>query len=143
MGLLDPSISDEQVIIFLPWQGNTIAGTTDSPALVEVELKSQEEIRWVLEEVRRYLSPDIKVCRGSVLSVWSGLRLVVRNLSAANMEGIGSRNHMIYVGESGMVTIAGDKRTTYRAMAQETVDVAVKTLGLEDKVRSGYVEVGG
>jgi glycerol-3-phosphate dehydrogenase len=46
---------------------------------------------------------------------------------------------MIHIGESGMVTIAGGKWTTYRAMAQETVDVAVKAFGLEGKVRSGCV----
>lgn len=28
MGLLDPATSDGRVIFFLPWQGNTIAGTT-------------------------------------------------------------------------------------------------------------------
>src|ERR1700728_2111106 len=52
MGLLDPATSDGRVIFFLPWQGNTIAGTTDSPAPLEVEPKAQEEeIRWVLEEL--------------------------------------------------------------------------------------------
>lgn len=139
MGLLDPATSDGRVIFFLPWQGNTIAGTTDSPAPVELEPKAhEEEIRWVLEEVRRYLSPDIKVRRGDVLSAWSGLRPLVRNPSASSTEGL-VRNHMIHVGESGMVTIAGGKWTTYRAMAEETVDVAVKTFGLEGTVRSGCV----
>jgi glycerol-3-phosphate dehydrogenase len=139
MGLLDPATSDGRVIFFLPWQGNTIAGTTDSPAPVEVEPKAQEEeIRWVLEEIRRYLAPDIKVRRGDVLSAWSGLRPLVRNPSAASTEGL-VRNHMIHVGDSGMITIAGGKWTTYRAMAQETIDVAVKAFGLEGKVRSGCV----
>jgi glycerol-3-phosphate dehydrogenase len=139
MGLLDPSTSDGRVIFFLPWQGNTIAGTTDSPAEVEREPRArEEEIRWILEEVRRYLSPDIKVRRGDVLSAWSGLRPLVRNPSAARTEGL-VRNHMIHVSASGLLTIAGGKWTTYRAMAQETVDVAVKTFGLEGLVKSGCV----
>jgi len=139
MGLLDPSTSDGRVIFFLPWQGNTIAGTTDSPAPVQVDPKAQEEeIRWVLEEIRRYLSPDIKVRRGDVLSAWSGLRPLVRNPNASNTEGL-VRNHMIHVGLSGMVTIAGGKWTTYRAMAQETVDVAIKVFRLEGKVKSGCI----
>ena len=139
MGLLDPATSDGRVIFFLPWQGNTIAGTTDSPALVETEPKAaEEEIRWVLEEVRHYLSPDIKVRRGDVLSAWSGLRPLVRNPAAASTEGL-VRNHMIYVSPSGLLTIAGGKWTTYRAMAQETVDEAVKTFGLEGRVRGGCV----
>ncbi|CAL1712746.1 unnamed protein product [Somion occarium] len=133
MGLLDPATSDGRVIFFLPWQGNTIAGTTDTPAFVEKDPKApEEEIRWVLEEVRRYLSPDIKVRRGDVLSAWSGLRPLVRNPNAASTEGL-VRNHMIHVSDSGLLTIAGGKWTTYRAMAEETVDKAVQVFGLEPK----------
>ncbi|KAL4246593.1 Glycerol-3-phosphate dehydrogenase [Abortiporus biennis] len=133
MGLLDPSTSDGRVIFFLPWQGNTIAGTTDTPASVEKDPKAQEEeIRWVLEEVRRYLSPDIKVRRGDVLSAWSGLRPLVRNPNATKTEGL-VRNHMIHVSDSGLLTIAGGKWTTYRAMAEETVDNAVEVFGLRTK----------
>lgn len=139
MGLLDPATSDGRVIFFLPWQGNTIAGTTDTPARVEAEPRAAEEdIRWVLEEIRRYLSPDIKVRRGDVLSAWSGLRPLVRNPNAASTEGL-VRNHMIYTSPSGLLTIAGGKWTTYRAMAQETVDEAIKVFGLQDRVRSGCV----
>lgn len=139
MGLLDPATSDGRVIFFLPWQGNTIAGTTDTPAEVEAEPKApEEEIRWILEEVRRYLSPDIKVRRGDVLSAWSGLRPLVRNPSASTTQGL-VRNHMIHVSDSGLLTIAGGKWTTYRAMAKETVDEAVKVFGLEDKVTNGCI----
>jgi glycerol-3-phosphate dehydrogenase len=139
MGLLDPATSDGRVIFFLPWQGNTIAGTTDTPAAVEAEPKApEEEIRWILEEVRRYLSPDIKVRRGDVLSAWSGLRPLVRNPSASTTEGL-VRSHMIHVSDSGLLTIAGGKWTTYRAMAEETVDKAVKVFGLEDKVTNGCI----
>ncbi|KAL0961472.1 hypothetical protein HGRIS_006416 [Hohenbuehelia grisea] len=133
MGLLDPATSDGRVIFFLPWQGNTIAGTTDSPASVTREPRAQEEeIRWVLDEVRRYLSPDIKVRRGDVLSAWSGLRPLVRNPGASSTEGL-VRNHMIHVSDSGLVTIAGGKWTTYRKMAEEAVDVAVEVFGFQNK----------
>lgn len=135
MGLLDPATSDGRVIFFLPWQGNTIAGTTDTPAEVSAHPRAQEdEIRWILEEVRRYLSPDIKVRRGDVLSAWAGLRPLVRNPNAASTEGL-VRNHMIHVSESGLLTIAGGKWTTYRAMAEETVDKAVEVFGLEPKTK--------
>lgn len=139
MGLLDPSTSDGRVIFFLPWQGNTIAGTTDTPAHVSRNpVTSEEDIRWVLDEVRSYLSPDIKVRRGDVLSAWSGLRPLVRNPGASSTEGL-VRNHMIHVSESGLLTIAGGKWTTYRAMAEETVDEAVRVFGLENKVKNGCV----
>lgn len=60
MGLLDPATSDGRVIFFLPWQGNTIAGTTDTPVdVTNTPLPREEEIQWILEEVKRYvfLSP--------------------------------------------------------------------------------------
>ena len=109
MGLLDPATSDGRVIFFLPWQGNTIAGTTDSPARVETEPRAAEdEIRWVLEEVRHYLSPDIKVRRGDVLSAWSGLRPLVRNPAAASTEGDrkSTRLNSSHSGESRMPSSA-------------------------------------
>jgi glycerol-3-phosphate dehydrogenase len=139
MGLLDPSTSDGRVIFFLPWQGSTIAGTTDTPAsVVRDPHASEDDIRWVLEEVRSYLSSDIRVRRGDVLSAWSGLRPLVRNPGASKTEGL-VRNHMIHVSDSGLLTIAGGKWTTYRAMAEETIDEAVQTFGLQGKVKSGCI----
>lgn len=129
MGLLDPATSDGRVIFFLPWQGNTIAGTTDSPAPVRRDPRpTEEDVQWILEEVKRYLSPDIQVRRGDVLSAWAGLRPLVSNPNSSSTQAL-VRNHLIYVSPSGLVTIAGGKWTTYRAMAEETVDEAVKLFG--------------
>ncbi|KAF9578413.1 mitochondrial glycerol-3-phosphate dehydrogenase [Lunasporangiospora selenospora] len=131
MGLLDPATSDGRVIFFLPWQGNTIAGTTDSATRVtQNPLPTEEEIDWILGEVKNYLNPDVKVRRGDVLAAWSGIRPLVRDPAAKSTEGL-VRNHMINVSESGLLTIAGGKWTTYRAMAEETIDEAVKEFKLE------------
>ncbi|GMK55798.1 hypothetical protein CspeluHIS016_0208540 [Cutaneotrichosporon spelunceum] len=130
MGLLDPATSDGRVIFFLPWQGNVIAGTTDSPTTVSQNpIPSEEEITWILDEVRRYLSPDVKVRRGDVLSAWSGIRPLVRDPAAKNTESL-VRNHMINISQGGLLTIAGGKWTTYREMAEETVDAAINEFGL-------------
>lgn len=126
MGLLDPATSDGRVIFFLPWEGNTIAGTTDSPTgVTENPIPKEEEITWILDEIRRYLTPEIKVRRGDVLAAWSGIRPLVRDPSAKNTEAL-VRNHMINISKSGLLTIAGGKWTTYRAMAMETIDEAIK-----------------
>lgn len=131
MGLIDPQTSDGRVIFFLPWQGNTIAGTTDTAAPVEAHpLPKEEEIQWILDEVRNYLSPDIKVRRGDVLSAWSGLRPLVRDPAAKDTQSL-VRNHMINVSESGLLTIAGGKWTTYREMAEQTVDRAIEEFALK------------
>jgi len=131
MGMLDPATSDGRVIFFLPWLGNAIAGTTDSASPVEANpIPKEEEIQWILGEVRNYLSKDIEVRREDVLSAWSGIRPLVRDPDAKNTESL-VRNHMINVSPSGLLTIAGGKWTTYRAMAAETVDAAIKEYGLE------------
>jgi len=131
MGLLDPATSDGRVIFFLPWEGNTIAGTTDSPTgVTENPIPTEEEITFILDEVRRYLNPEIKVRRGDVLAAWSGIRPLVRDPAAKDTQGL-VRNHMMNVSASGLLTIAGGKWTTYRAMALETVDLAIKEFALK------------
>lgn len=140
MGLIDPNTSDGRVIFFLPWEGNAIAGTTDSPSEVSQDpIPREEEINWILDEIRNYLSPDIKVRRGDVLSAWSGIRPLVKNPKAKNSESL-VRNHMIDVSPSGLLTIAGGKWTTYRAMAEETVNTAISEFGLTPKVSKCQTE---
>ncbi|KAG1676799.1 Glycerol-3-phosphate dehydrogenase, mitochondrial [Nymphon striatum] len=131
MGLLDPATSDGRVIFFLPWQNATIAGTTDK--LCEVShnpTPSEEDIQFILNQIRNYLNPDVEVRRGDVLSAWSGIRPLVLDPNNANTESV-ARNHIIHVSDSGLITIAGGKWTTYRSMAEETIDTAVKYAGLE------------
>ncbi|CAO3702969.1 unnamed protein product [Rhizopus stolonifer] len=131
MGLLDPATSDGRVIFFLPWQGNTIAGTTDSPTEVtQNPIPKEDEINWILDEVSHYLSADVKVRRSDVLAAWSGIRPLVRDPHAKNTESL-VRNHMINVSENKLITIAGGKWTTYRAMAEETVDRAIEVFNLK------------
>ncbi|BFZ56122.1 mitochondrial glycerol-3-phosphate dehydrogenase [Savitreella phatthalungensis] len=140
MGLIDPNTSDGRVIFFLPWQGNTIAGTTDAPTTVMANpLPKEEEIDWILSECRNYLSPEIEIRRGDVLAAWSGIRPLVRDPAAKNTESL-VRNHMINVSPSGLLTIAGGKWTTYRQMAEETVDTAIASFNLQPKINKCVTE---
>ncbi|KAK8039932.1 glycerol-3-phosphate dehydrogenase- mitochondrial precursor [Apiospora rasikravindrae] len=133
MGLIDPQTSDGRVIFFLPWQGNTIAGTTDEPTKISQNpLPDEKSIQWILNEVSHYLSPEISVRRGDVLAAWSGIRPLVKNPKASNTESL-VRNHLIDISESGLVTCAGGKWTTYRQMAEECVDEAIKEFNLPTK----------
>lgn len=75
---------------------------------------------------------DVKVRRSDVLAAWSGIRPLVRDPHAKNTESL-VRNHMINVSENKLLTIAGGKWTTYRAMAEETVDKAIEVFYLEPK----------
>ena len=129
-GLIDPNTSDGRVIFFLPWQGNTIAGTTDAPAPITPHpLPREEEINWILSEVQRYVSPEITIRRSDVLAAWSGIRPLVKDPDAKNTESL-VRNHLVNVSPSGLITIAGGKWTTYRQMAEEAVDEAITQFNL-------------
>ncbi|NWV53227.1 GPDM protein, partial [Daphoenositta chrysoptera] len=141
MGLLDPATSDGRVIFFLPWEKMTIAGTTDSPTDVTSHpIPTEEDINFILSEVRNYLGADVEVRRGDVLAAWSGIRPLVTNPDSKDTQSI-SRNHVVTVSDSGLITIAGGKWTTYRAMARDTIDAAIqehnlkagscKTMGLQ------------
>lgn len=125
MGLLDPSTSDGRVIFFLPWQKFTIAGTTDRPCEVSRNPSpTEDDIQFILKEIKKYLNNDVNVRRGDVMSAWAGIRPLVLDPSKPNTESI-ARNHIIDISKSGLVTIAGGKWTTYRSMAKETIDAAV------------------
>lgn len=133
MGMLDPSTSDGRVMFFLPWQGKVLAGTTDTPLkeVPENPVPTEAEIQDILKELQKYIV--FPVDRADVLSAWSGIRPLARDpCVVVNSDGgPGStqglvRSHLVHKSSTGLLTIAGGKWTTYREMAQETVDNLVK-----------------
>lgn len=123
--LMIPKTSDGRVLFAIPWHDKTLVGTTDklikSHSLEPIATES--EIDFILENAQHYLSK--KPERSDVLSVFAGLR----PLAAPKEEGLKtkevSRSHKIIVSETGLITITGGKWTTYRKMAEETVDKAI------------------
>jgi glycerol-3-phosphate dehydrogenase len=145
MGLLDPATSDGRVIFFLPWENLTIAGTTDSPTeLTHLPMPREEDIKFILSEIKAYLSPNLSVRRGDVLAAWSGIRPLVFDPNKADTQSV-ARNHIIEVRDSRLITISGGKWTTYRSMAKDAVDKAVEVGGLGDDrgcLTDGFFLVG-
>jgi glycerol-3-phosphate dehydrogenase len=131
MGLLDPATSDGRVIFFLPWLNGTIAGTTDLPCdITRSPNPTEDEIQFILKEIKNYLNKDVDVRRGDVLSAWSGIRPLVSDPNKEDTQSL-ARNHIVHVSPSKLVTIAGGKWTTYRAMAEHTLDAAIKACDLK------------
>lgn len=126
-GLLDPATSDGRVMFFLPWQGKILAGTTDTPvnSVPQNPIPSEGEIQEILTELQKYLTFTIQ--RSDVLSAWSGIRPLVKD-PLKDLKSTESlvRSHLITVSDSNLVTISGGKWTTYREMAEETVNTVVK-----------------
>lgn len=147
MGLLDPATSDGRVIFFLPWQGSTIAGTTDRPCKIESSpVPSEEDIQFILSEVGHYINGKVEVHRDDVRAAWSGIRPLVKDPNRSDTQNL-VRNHAVNVSPSGLVTIAGGKWTTFREMAEETVDTCIRNFDLKPtspcRTRTGELKVRG
>ena len=125
--IMVPHTDDGRVLFAIPWHERVLIGTTDTPVeratLEPVPLPG--EVDFILDHARRYLEKDPE--RSDVLSVFAGIRPLVAAEDAEDTAEI-SREHAVRVSDSGLITIAGGKWTTYRKMAEDTVDV-VQTMG--------------
>jgi glycerol-3-phosphate dehydrogenase len=123
--ILIPKTSDGRVLFCIPWLGATLVGTTDTPIdSPEIEpLALESEIAFVLENAGKYLAK--RPSRPDILSVFAGVRPLVNKGNTLNTASI-SRGHAIEIDRSGLVTITGGKWTTYRRMAEEAIDHAVR-----------------
>jgi glycerol-3-phosphate dehydrogenase len=139
-----PHTSDGRVLFAIPWHGHTLVGTTDTPiAAATLEpVAMDEEIEFILTTAGQYLTKA--PTRDDVLSVFAGIRPLVRTLARtlARTTGAASgvvrsaalaRDHVIHIDRSGLVTICGGKWTTYRQMAEDCVDQAATLAQLPDK----------
>ncbi|XP_061353083.1 glycerol-3-phosphate dehydrogenase SDP6, mitochondrial-like isoform X2 [Gastrolobium bilobum] len=125
MGLIVPKTKDGRVVFMLPWLGRTVAGTTDSNTKITfLPEPHEDEIQFILDAISDYL--NVKVRRTDVLSAWSGIRPLAMDPSAKNTESI-SRDHVVCEDLPGLVTITGGKWTTYRGMAEDAVNAAIKS----------------
>ncbi len=130
--LLVPHTDDGRVLFAVPWLGRTVAGTTDVPVESE-ELDPSptvEEVEFILAHRGRYLrrqpAPD------QVLSVFAGLRpLVGEDRGRTGRTSALSRDHVLEVLGSRLVSVMGGKWTTYRKMAEDAVDLAAEIGGLK------------
>jgi glycerol-3-phosphate dehydrogenase len=126
--ILVPHTDDGRVLFAVPWHDKIIVGTTDTPVSVAtIEPRAlPEEVDFILQQIGRYLRkvPD----RGDIRSVFAGLRPLVKSSSKKTAEL--ARDHLILVADSGLITITGGKWTTYRRMAEDTVNTAIQRSGL-------------
>lgn len=144
--LMVPRTSDGRVLFVIPWHGHAVAGTTDTPLdAPSLEPRAlDEEIEFILDTAARYLTRP--PTRADVLSVYVGLRPLVKGEGKTSAL---SRDHIIHVDPSGLLTITGGKWTTYRHMAEDCVDHCITLARLPDepcKTRNlrihGYLESG-
>ncbi|GHE67626.1 glycerol-3-phosphate dehydrogenase/oxidase [Roseivirga thermotolerans] len=123
--IMVPQTKDGRVMFAVPWHDKVVLGTTDTmrekPELEPKALDS--EIDFILETAGQYLLKQ--PTRADVLSVFSGLRPLAKPEGEGKSTKEISRHHKVMISQSGLITIIGGKWTTYRKMAEDTVDNAI------------------
>lgn len=124
--IMVPKTSDGRVLFAVPWHDKVVVGTTDiQRPVAESEPKPlDEEIDFILSTAGLYMSPA--PTRKDIVSVFAGQR----PLAAPKKEGKSSkevsRSHKIIVSDHDLITITGGKWTSYRRMAEDTVNKAIE-----------------
>jgi glycerol-3-phosphate dehydrogenase len=141
--IMVPNAPDGRVLFAVPWHDHAVIGTTDL-AVDDIALEpvaTDEEIEFILTSIAKYLHK--RPGRGDVLSVYAGLRPLVKVGDVRSTAAL-SRDHTILISNSGLLTIAGGKWTTYRKMAQDTVDQAETMAGLDERpCRTSHLRIHG
>jgi glycerol-3-phosphate dehydrogenase len=131
--IMVPHTSDGRVMFAVPWHNHVVVGTTDTlvenPELEPVALES--EVDFILETAGLYL--EKQPTKKDVLSVFAGLRPLAKTSDDGKDTKEISRGHKIIISISGLITIIGGKWTTYRKMAEDTIEKAIMLAGLPER----------
>jgi len=121
----------KRILFAIPWGERVILGTTDTDyngSLDDVRVEAAD-VRYVLDIANQHF-PDVSLTMKDVISSWAGLRPLIADPHGKPSEI--SRSHQIDHPEPGWWDVAGGKLTTYRLMAEQTVDQIVKWLSDRD-----------
>jgi glycerol-3-phosphate dehydrogenase len=127
--LLIPKTADGRVIFAIPWLGRLLVGTTEGEAALNDELSVKpEEVDYLLRHLNPYLAQPFKA--DQVVSAMAGLRPLVSSGDTRNTQSLIRDSEVEVNRDGGLISILGGKWTTYRAMAEESVNAVQKYLGL-------------
>ena len=128
-----PVPKDRRSVFVVPWGDQTYIGTTDTDydGPLDDPRCTDEDVDYLLRAINA--SVDQPITRADITGTWAGLRPLVKTAASGRTADL-SRRHRVTVDEDGLVTINGGKLTTYREMAEDTVDAIVERL--DDATRS-------
>ncbi|MBX9686147.1 MAG: glycerol-3-phosphate dehydrogenase/oxidase, partial [Candidatus Obscuribacterales bacterium] len=126
--LIIPSVHDSRFLFAVPWQGSVIIGTTDTEYDGNLENPGVDnsEKQYLLDAVNS-MFPGRQVVLSDLRASFAGLRPLIKESHAGSTADL-SRKHRLERSKQGVISIAGGKLTTYRLMAKETVDFALKSM---------------
>ena len=122
-----------KVVFLVPWPGHWLIGTTDAPyhGPIDRPTAGADEVDELLAAVNRVL--DVDLTRSDILGTYAGLRPLIAPSGGSTVTA--SREHRVVVEANGLVRVGGGKYTTYRIMARDAIDAAVRGMGLEPSQR--------
>lgn len=131
--LIVPKTTDGRVLFAIPWHNRVIIGTTDTPMkTIDANPKPlSEEIGFIVENATNYL--NISIGSSDIKGAYAGLRPLVNLKPKGGSTAKISRDHHIEISETGLITIAGGKWTTYRKMAEDVINRAEQASGLDSR----------
>ncbi len=124
-----PVPKDRRSIFVIPWNDRVYVGTTDTAYdgdLSEPRCTS-DDVAYCLNALNTFFTGDLT--ERDVLATWAGLRPLVKGAGSERTADL-SRRHAVSEARSGLITVTGGKLTTYRKMAEDTVDLATRRLGV-------------
>ena len=132
VALVLPVAADGRSIFVVPWPGTerVYIGTTDTDydGPLDNPVCTAEDTAYLLDAVNAALTTTLTA--DDVVGDWAGLRPLVAGAGAGTERSADlSRRHRVTRSAGGVVTIAGGKLTTYRAMAEDTVDEVEAVIG--------------
>ncbi|OYN85107.1 glycerol-3-phosphate dehydrogenase/oxidase [Parenemella sanctibonifatiensis] len=119
--------TEKSVLFLIPWDEYWVIGTTDTKwnEDVSVPAATSDDIDYVLEHANAVLANDLT--RDDVVGVYTGLRPLLQPVNKGDGASTKvSREHTVMEVEPGLSAIAGGKYTTYRVMAEDVVDFAIR-----------------
>jgi glycerol-3-phosphate dehydrogenase len=149
IAVIIPVRADRRSLFLVPWGPrpdgtfeHVYVGTTDTDydGPLDDPQCTADDVDYVLTALNQALDPTIteRITPDDVTGVWAGLRPLVKQAtpdSADSKTADLSRRHQVAVGEHGVVRVNGGKLTTYREMAEDTVDVVAERLDAPRRAR--------
>jgi glycerol-3-phosphate dehydrogenase len=142
--LLIPKTEDGRVLFAVPWGGRLLVGTTDEEVSADAELVvTEQDVEYLLRHLNQYLARP--VTPSEIVAGFAGARPLVGSEDSGDTKKL-ARDDVIEVDpNSGLISIMGGKWTTHRAMAEDTIHVVQKALGLPqtESLTRNHILYGG
>lgn len=138
--LVIPETEDGRLAFLVPWSGRVLLGTTDDAydGPIETVHATPEDVAYLLRQADRYLRQRVE--RADIVGLYAGVRPLVEG---GNLSADLPREHQVVESPGGVVSIIGGKLTSYRKMAEDTVDVLVRREGGDRPCQTATLSLAG